>query len=1264
MNKISKLALRPDCLSLAVSMALALMGSEAALAQTATPPAKEATPETAPAKDAKAATDESDAKAAGNAKKPTTTAELSSVLVIGTRLSQQSSIDRKKRAATATDSVVAEDVGAFPDRNIGEAISRIAGVALDRGDFGEGVSVSVRGTGADLTRVEMDGQAVQAGGGTDLLGGGGGRGVELRELSSDLIKSVDVVKGYTAAMTEGSLGGSIIINTRTGLDFKKPYYSLRVAATESSLNKKTTPNLNLVLADKFLDKRLGVLVNLNKSNYNSESHQLSNGGVNGLQGLLRLADFDNSPEKTFAFNPATLSKTDASVNTTLLASPLTAGGTFNAATPMELVSKSASAQSKADCFALFPNLTTTQTSAINGSTARTLAINQRNNEQLTCLNQWNDYTPALIRSYVRGQDDRRHGGDLRLDFKVSDELSVYGKFARNKRKVDDVVGNFSVGGTPNFNTTGTFVDSASGVRSVASSLTYPYPYTLLPSTYSYRAGTTLAQGATANIKPGYTVDDSHHVTSYTTTDSYYNTDMIFSRIQTDSKYLQAGGEYNSGRLKAKFLGGMANSSMFRYDRRASFGYQYGESTFALQPDGSWSFVLPAGSTNDQLNFDKYAVLSPQAASAAIPVSATNTVAVPAYTSAQKPLVTPTTNVLISRIYKSETSEKTGKLDLSYDLQDKVPFLTSLQGGVNLRNTSGTFWGLGGATIQEPQGTFGQAGYVPGIYLPTVNVRSSIVGCENTAGSLGAGGQPCAYGFNPSTNPATPQNGQTVLTQAQYRDLVKQVLSVAPAGQFYAGASGRSPSLINGWNQIDVEKLFQGAGIPLNLDCVVTCKASDGKVYEQPVSRFREKSTAAYLMTDFEMERLPFTDWRLPFGMELAGNVGLRAVKNDVTGTGYLTFISRKKTAAYDPANPDAAAGIISTTYRKNTSIQKSTTDVMPSLNLALWVVPEKTVLRYSGAKTIARPAYNVLLPSGTCIYDERREDWANESDGSDADQNCTGTMGNPGLKPWTNINQNLAIEWYRSRDTMFTAAVFKHRGLVGAPTLVVPRTNVKVFEGTDTIDPATGKPLSELEFSFNQWGNQQPSTRRGLELGMKTAFTFLPSVLRFTGLDANYTRVRSKQQVPTLDLITGQEQPIVGEPKYSYNASLWYDDGGFSARVALQVVAPRYLCYQPCGTGSTLNVNNYPSDGTYNWRLPYNPGVPIWGSQTRFIDAKMAYKFKNGVEIFLEGRNLTGQRTQTNTGGYEEYSGGIPSVYSDAYNGRRYMVGVNIRSLQ
>ena len=45
--------------------------------------------------------------------------DIKTVVVQGQRAAQQSGIERKKNAATAMDSIVADDVGSFPDRNIG-----------------------------------------------------------------------------------------------------------------------------------------------------------------------------------------------------------------------------------------------------------------------------------------------------------------------------------------------------------------------------------------------------------------------------------------------------------------------------------------------------------------------------------------------------------------------------------------------------------------------------------------------------------------------------------------------------------------------------------------------------------------------------------------------------------------------------------------------------------------------------------------------------------------------------------------------------------------------------------------------------------------------------------------------------------------------------------------------------------------------------------------------------------------------------------------
>jgi TonB-dependent receptor len=273
------------------------------------------------------------------------------VIVVGARASQQSSIDRKKRALTPTDSIVADDVGSFPDRSINEAISRVAGTALSRNAFGEGEGVSIRGVGMDATRVELDGMGVQSTYGL-ALGTGGGRSADMRELPADLIKSVDIVKGSTADMTAGSLSGAIHIQTRTGLDFRKPYLSLRVGAEQNSVTEKWTPDYNLVASRKFLDGRLGVIFNGSYRGVENVSHTQENAGSNGNDGEGTLWDWDNSAEKTYTFNPDLVGGENGDEvfdNST--------------ETPRSLLTKAAAAQTKADCITAFPFLDDPATNA-------------------------------------------------------------------------------------------------------------------------------------------------------------------------------------------------------------------------------------------------------------------------------------------------------------------------------------------------------------------------------------------------------------------------------------------------------------------------------------------------------------------------------------------------------------------------------------------------------------------------------------------------------------------------------------------------------------------------------------------------------------------------------------------------------------------------------------------------------------------------------------------------------------------------------------
>ncbi len=1149
---------------------------------------------------------------------PGSTGPVTQVMVVGTRASQQSSIERKKNAATAIDSIVAEDVGSLPDRNVGEAISRMAGVALDRGDFGEGVTASVRGNGPELTRVELDGQAVQSAGGSDMSGGGDGRAVEFRQLSADLIKSVDVIKGSTADMTEGALGGGIQIKTRTGLDFKKPFASLRMAASQGSLNKKWEPDANLILANKFMNGRLGLLLNASTTTLDNEGHLAEVAG-GGNQGYYRLFDFDNSPQKTFSFQPGTVNRADASTATPILQSPLVGGGSFNSATPFDLITRSAAAQSKADCQAAFPALAAAQLNAISAS-SRSAAQSQRSNELSTCLNQWNDYTPSGPRYVVRREIDRRQNLDLRADFKVNDELTVYAKGSYNKRH-DDI------------------------------------------NSLSFSMGNFSVKNGVANVEPGSAVVDAdHHLLKYTFDNTNSNgvakTGQSHGIGVTTARYLQLGGAFRRGGLTSEFFIGDARSNFKKGVKDLTLNDYYGSGTLQVLPNGLWGYTFPGFNPTDNSDLSRFAKLYPVGASAAVvPTTYTSTRA-PAYTAAQQNAVTSSPNLTwVPTMFFNE--ERTAKIDVTWATPDSVPFFKRFKTGYNLRDTRNDNWNVnnGGYVLRNPVGTFGTAGYVAPLVMPSPTLRSTMYGCADTPGSLAAGGNACVYGWIPKGDIRKAMDGATVLTMDQFASLLKQTMTLkATPTQFFYGAKGRPSGLIDNWTQIDVEKLFGLVNIPnTDFNCVKQCTANDGKVYDQPAQHLKERSDAFYLMGDFGLDHIPFTDRALPFGWDVEGNVGVRYVRTRVHGTGMMSFTSITKTANFNPDIPDAPGGTATTTVQQSTQTDAKTTDILPSLNLATWVLPDQLVLRYSVAKTVARPPVSRLLASGSCTYNE-----VLAGQGDDP-QKCSGTVGNPALKAQKNVNQNLSLEYYPNKDTMVSIAAFRQQGKIG-PAIAEGVSRSPLFANTNLVDPATGVSLGQALFDYSTWMNGATTGRKGLEFSTKTAFTFLPWLLRYTGFDANYTKMHSATTtVNIVDLLTGTPLPPQNESNYTYNLALWYDDGRLSARIAVQAVDSYFNCIAACGKSTSML--NYPNVGGGRTGMPYNPGSPNFTDATRFIDGKVSYKWTPQIEVFIEGRNLGNVTTSHSQRQFTPFSDGTPNLLDYAYAGRRIMVGVNFRTL-
>ena len=96
---------------------------------------------------------------------------------------------------------------------------------------------------------------------------------------------------------------------------------------------------------------------------------------------------------------------------------------------------------------------------------------------------------------------------------------------------------------------------------------------------------------------------------------------------------------------------------------------------------------------------------------------------------------------------------------------------------------------------------------------------------------------------------------------------------------------------------------------------------------------------------------------------------------------------------------------------------------------------------------------------------------------------------------------------------------------------------------------------------------------------------------------------------------------------------------------------------------SRAGVNNYPNAAPVRVGFPYNPGSPNFKDATRYIDAKLSYRWRPNVEFFIEGRNLANATTSNSQGQYAPFADGTPNLLDLNYSGRRIMVGANFRTM-
>ncbi len=315
-----------------------------------------------------------------------------------------------------------------------------------------------------------------------------------------------------------------------------------------------------------------------------------------------------------------------------------------------------------------------------------------------------------------------------------------------------------------------------------------------------------------------------------------------------------------------------------------------------------------------------------------------------------------------------------------------------------------------------------------------------------------------------------------------------------------------------------------------------------------------------------------------FGLDYAVNAGLRYVKTDQSSYGINSGSTVTVTRSYD--------------------------NWLPAMNLAVYPT-QNFIVRFAVADVMTRPSLGSLTPGGS-------------ADGF----NYKITSGNPFLKPYSATNYDLAFEWYFAPQALLSVALFQkdvhtftQSASVTGATFTQTGLPVSVLSpgSPAALDPTKlDQPIWTLSTTVNGSGAKLKGVEVAAQLPFKT-FTSNAFISNF-GVLANATYIDSNSTFNLQGPITVAFVPATGAlgplsnvtvtnslsnvSKWSYNATLYYDDGKFSARAMLSYRS-RYH-EGASGTGNLLEG---------------------YGATTN-LDASVRYKVTDFMELSLEGNNL------------------------------------------
>lgn len=326
-------------------------------------------------------------------------------------------------------------------------------------------------------------------------------------------------------------------------------------------------------------------------------------------------------------------------------------------------------------------------------------------------------------------------------------------------------------------------------------------------------------------------------------------------------------------------------------------------------------------------------------------------------------------------------------------------------------------------------------------------------------------------------------------------------------------------------------------------------------------------------------------------MPLRGNVGIQAVHTDQSSTA--------QTLRAWPF-----ADLVPLTDGKKYN------DYLPSLNL-IWSLPEQQIVRFGANKTLARPRLDELNAS-------REVGLTHQSTGTPY-----GNGGNAQLDPWRANAVDLSWEKYFGNKGYVQVAGFYKDLKSYIYTVTEPRdfSEYNLQGATSNIGTMT------------QPKNGKGGKLEGLELAASVPLDLFTPVLSGFGVTANAAFTTSEISIKNQSF-GNMSIPLPGLSKRVFNVTAYYEDNGFSARIA-QRYRSDYVA-EIGGVGGATELTFTKPD--------------------RVVDLQLGYDFKEikGLSVLFQVNNLTDTAFQT-------YSGSTDRPRGYTKYGRQMLFGFNYK---